>query len=1667
MGVLNSSPFLDLIDKVRSWVSLGKISSLSCSSDLDMAESSCCQCELKFSELCHKYSCLGCRRLLCASCVRGSGARIVVATFSGNRNGDHLEKVIKACKFCSKPSKRHIEKIYPSESPRASPEPLSPPVNRDNMGSNEVTQRTEDDCVSHTTGFQDQNFSSQNMVCSRMLSFAGLQSQISLRHSPMQSDEEPESERHFFGSASEYGHDSSDIDTNSLSFRNECYSFRSADSSPLDSPSRFNINTPRVGCPVQQTKGGSPKPYHDCPSGVAVFKGLDRGTGHPAIGDDKSDEVTIIDKEIEELPKPLDFENNGHIWFPPPPEDDNDEAEHNYFDYDDDDDVVGVSGGVFSSTASLPDLLSAKESQNQEQGKPLRSAIQSHFRALVSQLLQDEGIKVGKEYGSQDWLDIVSNLAWQAANFVKPDTSKGGSMDPGDYVKIKCIASGSPNESTLIKGVVCTKNIKHKRMTSQYQTPRLFLLGGSLEYQRTQNQLASFNTLLEEEMNNLKVIVSKIEAHRPNVLLVEKSVSSYAQEYLLEKEISLVLNVKRPVLERIARCTGALITPSVDKISVARLGHCELFRLERVFEALEAANQFNKRPSKTLMYFEGCPRRLGCTVLLKGLCREELKRIKHVVQYAVFAAYHLSLETSFLADEGAHLPKMGSSDVVAPSEGYVDKWEGSQRDVTLELLSLSSGLLVDATTDKMTTMPWDGSVSDAAIEFTPPVRENYLLGFTDSASGVIDPAQSEFLEKVLPDKGKPKEVENIDDNEVSGDYLVATESQQSILVSFSSRCVAKGTLCERSRLLRIKFYGSFDKPLGRYLCDDLFHQASVCRSCKEPVAAHVQCYTHRQGVLTINVKRLETVKLPGERDGKIWMWHRCLRCAQIDDVPPATRRVILSDAAWGLSFGKFLELSFSNHATANRVASCGHSLQRDCLRFYGFGSVVAFFHYSPIDILTVHLPPSALEFNGHSKQEWMKREVEELKSKMETFYAEVSNVLHVMEQKSTFCRNASTDAIDLHKNIMEFKYILDTERNQYCDLLHLAMDDNLQLVERSIDILELNQLRRSLLIGSHTWDRRFYSLDSLLNSGSFKLEGLGDSGFHEELKNLKNDPIKNSKFVGDREEKGGYTESHCIEYPLSDSFRPSQQEDLYGEEEVTVSENSSETLHSPASNLSDKIDSAWTGTDVDASEANQVDNLPLKRLMGPARVYSFDSAMRLEEKLLRRLHSASQLSAVRSFHVSGDDRNMMVREPTSRVMRTFSQVNPQEVQFIPSFISASHMFEGSRLLLPQPGQSELVIAVYDDEPTSVISYALCSKEYEDWISDKSSQKVGTWSGKDIHREDSAVSTFLSWHSIGSLELDYINYGSYCSEDTLSRNSSLVNDPKKSPHLQIAFDDDSSGGKVKFSVTCYFAKQFDLLQEKCCPNKLDFVRSLSRCRRWSAQGGKSNVYFAKSMDERFIIKQVTKTELESFQEFAAEYFKYLNDSLDSGSPTCLAKVLGIFQVTVKHLKGGRETKMDLMVMENLFYKRSISKIYDLKGSSRSRYNSDTTGANKVLLDMNLLETLRTNPIFLGSKAKRRLERAVWNDTSFLASVDVMDYSLLVGVDEERKELVLGIIDCMRQYTWDKHLETWVKASGILGGLKNASPTIISPKQYKRRFRKAMTTYFLTVPDQWSS
>ncbi|KAK8451154.1 hypothetical protein SEVIR_6G160900v4 [Setaria viridis] len=1497
----------------------------------------------------------------------------------------------------------------------------------------------------------------------------------------------------FFTTGNDFLHDFSDTDSVSVSTPNGIN--QSLTPSPLESPTWM---VKQNDSPPRSRKNGRFSP--DSPGyGTKASLGSDGPLGQ------MNDSVTDSGGEGSKTQNPVDF--GANIWCPPPPEDEGDDIESSLFGFDEED-VADSSALLVPGSFSANKIAGVDEVTNIAQKEGLKIAVLGHFRALVAQLLKAEGIDPGNDDGSKNWLDIVSSLTWQAASYVRPDTKKGGSMDPTDYVKVKCIASGDPIDSNFVKGVVCSKNVKHKRMVSEHRNAKLLILGGALEYHRVPNKLASINRILEQEKEHMKMVVGKIASRRPNVVLVEKSVSSSAQE-LFPKDISLVLNVKRPLLDRISRCTGAQIASSVDSISSARLGHCELFKVQKVIE-FSSGKQTN-RLSKTLMFFEGCPWRLGCTVLLRGSCREELKKIKRAVQLAVFAAYHLSLETSFFADEGATLPKFPSRPVVVEPDMRNSTDNNSAATATVgiphgrkpEQDKLSQATMVNMMFENISVSPSSLPSHEEAHGFvgdSEHTETEYSVDHLNSCEPCLSRANdscnghetslcsldhdlrmqpqylhnsAKLIAKVHHDELPARKYQQVDHwnsklcdeyhsadqhdlKEFSGEYFPGTDNHQSILVSLSSTCIPKGLVCERSQLFRIKFYGSFDKPLGRYLREDLFDQAYRCQACKEPSESHI----------------------------------RCLKCEPKDGVPPATRRIIMSDAAWGLSFGKFLELSFSNHATANRVASCGHSLQRDCLRFYGYGNMVAFFRYSPVDILSVNLPPSVLDFNCHSPQEWLKRVAIEIFGKMESLHVEVSEFLHRTEKNIETEDEPVKEGVQ--RQIIEMKDFLKMERNEYEILLLPVIRESSHPMQTSIDILELNRLRRGLLLDAYIWDRRLCHLDSLLKThghvsktSSDNLDILLYTRLKEWKANFLRGDIEIGKSLGSPRKSLLSREVHLNDNECSVADTNLQTclvghpvdgaEDLdkvyskfNGREKRSVTEPTNgmepvERLPSLASMFSDNIDLAWTGssdlqydlpqafTKIDENGSFNLDSPNYKNVVTPVRIHSFSSTLGLRQRERTGLAPTSlHLSSFKSAEFFGDMTSIL-KDPMPNMRRACSQRSPGVIEKLnvvlartPTYISsASNIIDdGARLLLPQIGyEDNVVIAVYDDEPTSIVSYAMTSEEYV----------------RQVTRRLNSNLSFSHLQSTTEFSSHGLEGFSPSQEDHLD---------SKGTHFKFSFDDESpiSPDKTKFSVVCYFERHFAALRKKCCPKDTDYIRSLSRCKRWNAQGGKSNVYFAKTMDERFIIKQVTRTELESFVEFAPQYFKYLMESLTSGSPTCLAKIVGLYQVSVKSLKAGKEVKMDLMVMENIFFERKISRVYDLKGSLRSRY---TSGDSKVLLDSNLIEALHTKPIFLGSKAKRRLERAVWNDTSFLALADVMDYSLLVGIDEEKKELVIGIIDYLRQYTWDKQLETWVKASGILGGPKNESPTVISPMQYKKRFRKAMSKYFLTVPDQWSS
>lgn len=223
----------------------------------------------------------------------------------------------------------------------------------------------------------------------------------------------------------------------------------------------------------------------------------------------------------------------------------------------------------------------------------------------------------------------------------------------------------------------------------------------------------------------------------------------------------------------------------------------------------------------------------------------------------------MSLETSFLADEGASLPKMTLKHSVAIPER-------TAADNAISLIPLtdchaSAGTsaqdegplgLMPERVESESLIHLDSSNIPSLFLGSEDCRfENALSGacndnpesnvgldsfaiseFEDQktlmvpSSGIKNLSQPELKDIIAQEEVQPMEThesakpEKIDEGGVSSEYFSATDTNQSILVSFSSRCVLKGTVCERSRLLRIKFYGSFDKPLGRYLRDDLFDQ---------------------------------------------------------------------------------------------------------------------------------------------------------------------------------------------------------------------------------------------------------------------------------------------------------------------------------------------------------------------------------------------------------------------------------------------------------------------------------------------------------------------------------------------------------------------------------------------------------------------------------------------------------------------------------------------------------------------------------------------------------------------------------------------------------------------------------------------------------------------------
>ena len=219
--------------------------------------------------------------------------------------------------------------------------------------------------------------------------------------------------------------------------------------------------------------------------------------------------------------------------------------------------------------------------------------------------------------------------------------------------------------------------------------------------------------------------------------------------------------------------------------------------------------------------------------------------------------------------------------------------------------------------------------------------------------------------------------------------------------------------------------------------------------------------------------------------------------------------------------------------------------------------------------------------------------------------------------------------------------------------------------------------------------------------------------------------------------------------------------------------------------------------------------------------------------------------------------------------------------------------------------------------------------------------------------------------VGSFKLDFPSEGS----------------PITPPHPHRAFEFKDYGGAVFAKLRQFFGIRDD-----------DYISSIASGLPYLdfISNSKSGMFFFYTHDKKYMIKSQPKEESRFFRKILKQYYLHVT----ANPTTLLSRVFGIHRIGVE----GRF--VHFMIMSNVFYAaKTIHTRFDLKGSTIGRAATDREKQQlcPVLKDLDFVDT----ELQLGPK-KDPLMRQIARDCKFLEDLEIMDYSLLVGIHYRKKK-----------------------------------------------------------------
>lgn len=204
----------------------------------------------------------------------------------------------------------------------------------------------------------------------------------------------------------------------------------------------------------------------------------------------------------------------------------------------------------------------------------------------------------------------------------------------------------------------------------------------------------------------------------------------------------------------------------------------------------------------------------------------------------------------------------------------------------------------------------------------------------------------------------------------------------------------------------------------------------------------------------------------------------------------------------------------------------------------------------------------------------------------------------------------------------------------------------------------------------------------------------------------------------------------------------------------------------------------------------------------------------------------------------------------------------------------------------------------------------------------------------------------------------------------------------------------------YKVKEYCPVVFKNIRERFNISEESYLRSLTHdgMEALDDTNSKSNARFYRSHDKRYVVKTVTSEDVEGLHNILQDYHKHI---VETKGNTLLPHLLGLFRLTVENKENY------VLVMRSVFSNKfKVHFKYDIKGSTVDREASlkEKEKSHPTFKDNDLLNEARQ--IHIGPESKQAFMEKLTRDVAFLTALKIMDYSLLIGIHDEKLCLTKG-------------------------------------------------------------